>query len=152
MSSPSNIRDFEPADLEQAWRLDQSCFEPGVSYTRGQIRDFVRRPGAVALVVDGKGEGSPMDGFAVGQVSGSRAHVITIDVAASARRSGLGKRLLEELLARFAAAGARTVRLEVDLRNAPARRFYERMGFEETRKLPDYYGYGRDGMRMVREL
>jgi len=26
------------------------------------------------------------------------------------------------------------------------------MGFEETRKLPDYYGYGRDGMRMVREL
>jgi|SRR6478672_5749778 len=152
MSSPSNIRDFEPADLEQAWRLDQSCFEPGVSYTRGQIRDFIGRPGAIALVVDGEGDGPPMDAFAVGQVSGSRAHVITIDVAASARRSGLGKRLLEELLARFAAAGARTVRLEVDLRNAPARRFYERMGFEETRKLPDYYGYGRDGMRMVKEL
>jgi len=152
MSSPSNIRDFEPADLEQAWRLDQSCFEPGVSYTRGQIRDFIGRPGAIALVVDGEGDGPPMDAFAVGQVSGSRAHVITIDVAASARRAGLGKILFESLLSRFTAAGARTVRLEVDLSNAPARRFYERMGFEETRKLPDYYGYGRDGIRMVREL
>ena len=93
-----------------------------------------------------------MAALAIGQVSGSRAHVITIDIAASARRAGLGKRLFEELLARFAAAGARTVRLEVDLRNAPAQRFYERMGFEETRKLPDYYGDGRDGMRMVKEL
>ena len=78
--------------------------------------------------------------------------MITIDVAASARRAGLGKILFESLLSRFTAAGARTVRLEVDLSNAPARRFYERMGFEETRKLPDYYGYGRDGIRMVREL
>ena len=93
-----------------------------------------------------------MGAFAIGQVSGSRAHVITIDVAASSRRAGLGKRVFDELLARFAAAGARTVRLEVDLLNVPARRFYERMGFEETRRLPDYYGYGRDGMRMVKEL
>jgi ribosomal-protein-alanine N-acetyltransferase len=93
-----------------------------------------------------------MIAFAVGQAAGSRGHVITIDVGASARRTGLGKRLLGELLARFAAAGAKTVRLEVDVRNAPARRFYEVMGFEETRRLPDYYGAGLDGMRMVKEL
>jgi ribosomal protein S18 acetylase RimI-like enzyme len=46
----------------------------------------------------------------------------------------------------------KTVRLEVDVRNAPARRFYEGMGFEETRRLPDYYGTGLDGLRMVKEL
>src|SRR4051794_19380337 len=106
MASPFTIRHFEPSDLGAARRLDQGRFEPGISYSRGQIRDFIRRPGAVALVVGGKGEDSPLDAFAVGQVSGSRAHVITIDVAASARRAGVGKRLLEELLARFAAAGA----------------------------------------------
>jgi [ribosomal protein S18]-alanine N-acetyltransferase len=144
------IRDFLPADLETAYQLDQSCFEQGISFTRGQIRDFVRRPGAISLVAERPGE--EMAAFAIGQVAGSRAHVITIDVRAAHRRSGLGRRVLEELLSRFAAAGAKTVRLEVDLRNAPARRFYERMGFEETRKLPDYYGYGIDGMRMVKEL
>jgi ribosomal-protein-alanine N-acetyltransferase len=146
------IRDFLASDLEKAYQLDQTCFESGISFTRGQIRDFVRRPGAISLVAERGTEAREMVAFAIGQVSGSRAHVITIDVAASARRSGLGRTLLEELLARFAAAGARTVRLEVDLRNAPARRFYESMGFEETRKLPDYYGYGLDGMRMVKEL
>jgi [ribosomal protein S18]-alanine N-acetyltransferase len=147
------IRDFLASDLEPAYQLDQACFEQGISFTRGQIRDFVRRPGAVALVAERPaGGGREMLAFAIGQVSGSRAHVITIDVARAARRGGLGKRLMVELLTRFGAAGARTVRLEVDLRNAPARRFYEGMGFEETRRLPDYYGYGLDGMRMVKEL
>jgi ribosomal-protein-alanine N-acetyltransferase len=152
VTSAYTIREFLPSDLETAYQLDQSCFEQGISFTRGQIRDFVRRPGAISLVAERPGNPVEMGAFAIGQVSGSRAHVITIDVAASARRAGLGKRVFDELLARFAAAGARTVRLEVDIRNAPARRFYERMGFEETRKLPDYYGYGRDGMRMVKEL
>jgi ribosomal-protein-alanine N-acetyltransferase len=152
VTSAYTIREFLPSDLETVYQLDQSCFEQGISFTRGQIRDFVRRPGAISLVAERPGNPAEMGAFAIGQVSGSRAHVITIDVAASARRAGLGKRVFDELLARFAAAGARTVRLEVDIRNAPARRFYERMGFEETRKLPDYYGYGRDGMRMVKEL
>lgn len=151
MPSEFTLREFEPSDLEAAYRLDQSCFEEGISFTRGQIRDFVRRPGAIALVAEPAGA-AELSALAIGQVAGSRAHVITIDVAASARRAGLGRRVFDELLARFAAAGARTVRLEVDLRNAPARRFYERMGFEETRRLPDYYGYGLDGMRMVKEL
>ncbi|HEX4440351.1 MAG TPA: GNAT family N-acetyltransferase [Thermoanaerobaculia bacterium] len=145
------IRDFLSADLERAYQLDQSCFEPGISFTRGQIRDFVRRPGAISLVAEPAGD-APMAALAIGQVSGHRSHVITIDVAAAQRRGGLGRRLFEELLSRFSAAGAKTVRLEVDVRNAAARRFYERMGFEETRRLPDYYGPGRDGLRMLREL
>ena len=146
------IRDWRPSDLEPAYQLDQSCFEQGISFTRGQIRDFVRRPGAISIVAERPGNPAEMAAFAIGQVAGSRAHVITIDVRSSHRRTGLGRKLLEDLLDRFASAGARTVRLEVDVLNAPARRFYERMGFEETRKLPDYYGYGRDGMRMVKEL
>jgi ribosomal protein S18 acetylase RimI-like enzyme len=52
----------------------------------------------------------------------------------------------------MAAAGARDVRLEVDVRNAHAVRFYERMGFRKTRNLPDYYGWGLDGSRMTRKL
>jgi len=152
MSSSFTIRDFVPADLEAAYQLDQSCFEAGISFTRGQIRDFVRRPGAIALVAERPDGTGPMAAFAIGQVAGHRAHVITIDVAASTRRGGLGRTLFEELLSRFAAAGAKTVRLEVDVTNAPARRFYERMGFEETRRLPDYYGPGREGLRMIREL
>ena len=49
-------------------------------------------------------------------------------------------------------AGAREIRLEVDIQNEAAVRFYERMGFRTARTLPDYYGPGRDGFRMTRKL
>lgn len=52
----------------------------------------------------------------------------------------------------MARAAARDVRLEVDVRNTNALRFYERMGFKTTRKLPDYYGAGLEGLRMTRKL
>ncbi len=144
------IRELAPDDLEEAYLLDQTCFEDGIAYTRGQIRDFLTREGAIALAAD-REDGS-LAAFAIGHVAGSRGHVVTIDIAASHRRHGLGRRLLSELKGRMAAAGAREVRLEVDKRNDAAIRFYERMGFRATRTLPDYYGAGLDGLRMTRRL
>ena len=144
------IRDLRPGDLEAAYRLDQTCFEESIAYTRGQIRDFLTRDGAIALAADAP-DGS-LAAFAIGHVAGSRGHVVTIDIATPHRRQGLGQRLLSELKARMAAGGAREVRLEVDKRNLTAIRFYERMGFRATRTLPDYYGAGLDGLRMTRRL
>lgn len=148
------IRDYRPDDLEAAYRLDQSCFEDGISYTRGQIRAFLAREGAVALVVDVEPESEEGEllAFAIGEVTGRKAHIVTIDIAAAGRRQGIGARLLGELLERMERAGAREARLEVDVRNTSAIRFYERMGFRATRKLPDYYGWGLEGLRMTRKL
>ncbi len=146
------IRDYRVDDLEAAYQLDQSCFEEGISYTRGQIRDFLTREGAIALVVDDADDAERLAAFAIGHVAGRRGHVVTIDIAAGARRRGLGRIVLEELLARMARAGARDVRLEVDTRNTNAIRFYESMGFKTTRTLPDYYGADLDGLRMTRRI
>ena len=147
----ATVREYRPEDLDAAYRLDQSCFEEGISYTRGQIRAFLAREGAIALVVDAENE-EDLDAFAIGHVAGRRGHVVTIDIAGRARKRGLGRRVFEELLARMAQAGAREIRLEVDVRNGDAIRFYERMGFRTARRLPDYYGAGRDGYRMTRKL
>jgi ribosomal-protein-alanine N-acetyltransferase len=144
------IRDFRPPDLEAAYQLDQRCFEPGIAYTRGQIRDFLTRDGAIALAAD-SGDGA-LVAFAIGHATGARGHVVTIDIASGERRRGLGRRLLSDLMNRLAAAGARHVRLEVDPRNGDAVRFYEHMGFRAARTLRDYYGPGRDGLRMTREV
>jgi ribosomal-protein-alanine N-acetyltransferase len=76
---------------------------------------------------------------------------MTVDVASGHRRLGVGRALLKELVARLERAGAQFIRLEVDLRNTGAIRFYERLGFRETRCLPGYYGEGLDGLEMVRE-
>ena len=142
------LRDFRPTDLEAAYELDQLCFEPDVAYTRGQLRHFLSRENASGIVAEVDGD---LAGFAVGHRSGSRGHVVTIDVSSAHRRRGVGGSLLRELVRRLEESGARRVRLEVDLRNAGAIRFYESLGFQETRRLRGYYGDGLDGLEMIRE-
>jgi ribosomal-protein-alanine N-acetyltransferase len=152
-SATAPVRDYRPEDLEAAYQLDQSCFEDGISYTRGQIRAFLAREGAIAVVVeDPESPEGNLAAFAIGHVAGRRGHVVTIDISAGARRKGLGAKVLGELLSRMTRAGARDVRLEVDVRNTNAIRFYEKMGFRATRKLPDYYGWGLEGLRMTKKL
>ncbi len=143
------VRELRADDLEAAYTLDQACFEPGIAYSRAEIRSFLARPGSIALAAEADGR---LVGFAIAERRGRRAHVITIDIAADSRRRGLGRRLFAELSRRLTAAGAREVRLEVDVRNAGAIRFYEGQGFERTRTLPGYYGKGLDGLEMIREI
>jgi len=145
---PGVVRELLAHDLEEAWALDQSCFEPGIAYSRAEIRSFVRRPGAVALAAE---RGGRLEGFAIAERRGARGHVITIDVAEAARRRGVGRRLFAELFTRLESAGAREIRLEVDVRNAGAIRFYEGLGFGRTRILRGYYGTGLDAYEMVRK-
>jgi ribosomal-protein-alanine N-acetyltransferase len=144
----TQLRDLEPErDLEEAFQLDQICFERGIAYSRSELRGFLSRAGAVALVAE---TDAGLAGFAIGHCRGARAHIVTIDIAQGGRRRGTGKLLLAELLRRLGDSGAREIRLEVDVRNAGAIRFYEQMGFRKTRGLADYYGEGIDGLEMVR--
>ena len=143
------LRDFRPEDLEGAFELDQICFEPGIAYSRSEIRGFLSRAGAVALVAE---SGGALAGFAIGHRRGGKGHIVTIDIARGSRRRGAGKLLLAELLRRLGEGGAQQIRLEVDARNAGAIRFYEQMGFRATRKLKDYYGEGVDGLEMFTDV
>jgi ribosomal-protein-alanine N-acetyltransferase len=143
------LRDFRPEDLEAAFELDQICFEPGIAYSRSELRGFLSRAGAVALAAE---NGDALAGFAIGHRRGARGHIVTIDIAPPGRRSGTGKLLLTELLRRLGEGGARQIRLEVDARNAGAIRFYGQMGFRAARPLADYYGEGVDGLEMVTDL
>jgi [ribosomal protein S18]-alanine N-acetyltransferase len=142
------LRNVRKADLEALYLLDQACFEPDIAYTRGQLQDLLSRDHAVGVVAEVDGG---LAGFAIGHRTGGRGHVVTLDVAGRYRRRGVGRVLLRELVERLERAGARTIRLEVDLRNEGAIRFYERLGFRETRRLRGYYGDRLDGLEMVRE-
>jgi len=143
------LRDLEPgSDLEAAFQLDQICFEQGIAYSRSELRGFLSRAGAVALVAE---TDAGLAGFAIGHRRGARDQIVTFDIAQGGGRRGTGKLLLAELLRRLGVAGAREIRLEVDVRNAAAIRFYEQMGFRKTRGLADYYGEGIDGLEMVRD-
>jgi GNAT superfamily N-acetyltransferase len=73
-------------------------------------------------------------GMAVGSIAPSEcvAHLYAMWVDPSVRRGGVGARLVEEVSAWAAAAGATELELGVTQTNAAARRLYEACGFADT--------------------
>lgn len=141
------LRDIRPQDFEALHALDQSCFEPDISYSREELRGFLRLPTVEGAVAE---SGGAVAGFVISyRAPGNIGHVVTLDVAQAHRRSGVGRALMEEVMARLARRGVKGYRLEVDATNAPALSFYQAFGFRESRRLPDYYGHGREGIEMI---
>jgi ribosomal-protein-alanine N-acetyltransferase len=150
---PFVIRDFKSEDFEHLWRLDQACFAPGIAYSREELKSYIRHRGAFTLVAaDAKdGNEGEIAGFIVAY-GGPNGHVITIDVDAAARRSGVGSLLLQAAEDRLRAAGSRAVGLETAVDNLPALAFYKRHGYSVVRTWPRYYSNGVDALVMKKEF
>ncbi len=143
------IRDFNPADFETLWRMDQECFPPGIAYSKQELKSYIRRRGSFTLVAED--EGRKPAGFIVVH-NGATGHVITIDVIEDARRSGVGSLLLQAAEERLRAGGSRVVGLETAVDNLAALSFYKRHGYSVIRTRPRYYSNGVDALVMKKEL
>jgi len=186
---PFTLRDFRPDDFDTLWRIDQSCFADGISYSRAELRLYIRRRGSFTLVAvkdipeqanvgrstepgsappkrepdryalnheSGGQECPPLHdaiaGFIVAEMDRGSGHIITIDVIAAARRSGLGSLLLRSAEIRLRAAGCRTVELEAAVDNASALAFYKRHGYSVIKVWPRYYSNGVDALVLQKSL
>jgi [ribosomal protein S18]-alanine N-acetyltransferase len=144
------LREIRPGDLEALYQLDQICFEPGIAYSRTELKQILRVAAGLSIVAEADGE---IVGFAAGYLSARHhGHVVTLDVSPQSRRGGIGRALMAELMERLARAGAVQVKLEVDARNAAALAFYKGFGFRRRRKIADYYGADRPAWEMVKEI
>jgi ribosomal-protein-alanine N-acetyltransferase len=83
--------------------------------------------------------GSAMAGFIMSRLVEDEAEILSIAVARPRRGRGLARNLLNLHLRRLAALGARAVFLEVDEHNAAAIQLYDRAGFHEISRRPNYY-------------
>ncbi len=151
------IREIRPADFEELWQIDQACFEPGISYSREELRRFIRARGAFTLVAQMQGaasgtlesEGAAISGFLIGQTDPRKnGHIVTIDVRESARRAGVGSRLMNVAEERLRGEGCQGIYLEVAVNNPAALGFYKRHGFTVLKTLPRYYQNGVDAFLM----
>jgi [ribosomal protein S18]-alanine N-acetyltransferase len=88
----------------------------------------------LAAEVDGR-----IVGYAGLSVADSEAWVQNIAVRRDMQRHGIGRRLLEALLAAAARRGTPTVLLEVAVDNEPAQRLYAEYGFSTVGVRRGYY-------------
>jgi ribosomal-protein-alanine N-acetyltransferase len=171
---PFTIRDFQSADFDTLWRIDQDCFPPGISYSRTELKVYIRRRGsftlvavdavASATVVTDSGKRKQISptitsaivnvaGFIVAEAdSRGHGHIITIDVVAAARRSGVGSLLLRAAEKRLRAAGCCSVELETAVDNVSALSFYKRHAYSVIKTFPRYYSNGVDALVLQKDL
>jgi [ribosomal protein S18]-alanine N-acetyltransferase len=146
---PLPLRDYRPSDFRALWELDQACFSPEIAYTKAELQHFLDYPGSFTLIAEHDGV---IHGFILTHVHQKHGHVITIDIRADQRRTGLGSHLLRAAEERLRALGKEAVALEVAVDNPAAITFYNRHGFTLVKTMPRYYNNGVDALRMAKAL
>jgi len=128
---------IEPATLRDAARLAQLH---SASFHRGWgENEFESMLTERNTLVHRLRVGRKIIGFAVSRIAADEAEILSIAVAASHRGRGLSRNLLLTHLGHLAGRGARTVFLEVEENNQPARRLYQRAGFATVGRRERYY-------------
>ena len=144
------LRDHRLADFEALWQLDQECFPPELAYSRTELAGYMRRQNSLTLVAEREGK---VAGYIVAERGGRKVgHIITLDVRAQARRSGLGAKLMAAAEERLRAMGCASILLEVAVTNAPAIAFYHRQGYATLATVPRYYNDKTDALLLGKKL
>jgi [ribosomal protein S18]-alanine N-acetyltransferase len=78
-------------------------------------------------------------GFIMSRLAADEAEILSVAVAARSQGRGLARALLNLHLRRLAGLSVRAVFLEVDEHNRAAIRLYQRAGFREVARRPNYY-------------
>ena len=127
----------EPASLRDAAALAEIH---GASFHRGWGEgEFERMLTERNTLVHRLRMGRKIIGFSVSRMAADEAEILSIAVAETHRGRGLSNSLLLTHLGHLAGRGVRTVFLEVEENNPPARRLYERTGFAIVGRRERYY-------------
>lgn len=142
------LRLLEVGDVARVVALEEAIF-PEDPWTEGMISEELQVRGRHYVGVE---VGDRLVGYA-GITLGSDADVMTVGVLPEARGRGLGRLLVEDLLAAARRAGARRVFLEVRASNEVAIGLYARLGFARIGRIRRYFRHpSEDAVTMRADL
>ncbi len=143
------LRKYQPQDFEALYAIDQACYQPGIAYSRRDLRNYLRFPGADCLVAENDNQ---IAGFILTAHDGHSGYVITIDVLEPHRRRGLGAMMLREAERALSASGVQEVALETATNNASAIAFWKKHGYRTQGVTKNYYSGGLDAYSMLKAI
>lgn len=142
------VRAAIPADIPSLLALDRAAPTAAHWSEAEYQRLFAADAGRVMLVI----EGDYVQGFIIGRDLGPEWEIENIVVAEAARRRGMGKRLVGELLALAGTRGVHAVFLEVRESNRPARALYSKAGFIESGRRKSYYKHPEEDALLYKKF
>jgi len=144
---------IEPATIRDAPRLAQLH---GTSFHRGWGEsEFERMLAERNTLVQRLRLRRKIIGFAVSRMGADEAEILSIAIDAGHRGKGFSRNLLLTHLGHLAGYGVRSIFLEVEENNHPARRLYQWAGFAVVGRRERYYqqdGEQLNALLMRRDL
>ena len=128
------IRDAQASDVPAVVAIEWASFPD--PWSAQSFRGLVSQPPARFRVAEVLGE---IAGYSVAWQVGDEAELANLAVAAAARRQGVGRALLDDLLRHADERGVATTYLEVREGNAAAQALYRSRGFAEAGRRRHYY-------------
>jgi [ribosomal protein S18]-alanine N-acetyltransferase len=131
-------------DLDQVLGIESASFSH--PWNRTHFHDELKSPHSFPFsAFDGTGR---LVGYICPMIILDEGHILDVAVHPDFRGHGLGKLLVEKVLAICRERDAEFVSLEVRPSNIEAISLYHRLGFIETGKRPRYYHDGEDAILM----
>jgi [ribosomal protein S18]-alanine N-acetyltransferase len=144
------LRPYDSCDFDALYTLDRACYPPGIAYSRSMLRWFLKQSGANCIVAEDAG--AKIKAFVLVEAEVRVGHIITLDVAAECRRSGLGTELTVAAENALAMNGVREIELETAIDNAAGIAFWTRRGYRTVGTIPRYYLDRVDALCMTKIL
>lgn len=138
-----DLASFHPSDIG-AERLD-----PRAARARSLREELVRTWARLRVARNASGD---VVGYVLFWHVVDEIHLLNVAVAPHARRSGIGRLLVETVVTYAREHAAAKILLEVRASNVAALALYGRLGFTQFNVRERYYSDGEDGVEMLLEL
>lgn len=143
----SHIVTMTSCHVPQVAALEKECFiDP---WSQRSVASELDNPLALWLVWEEDGQ---VLGYVGSQTVLDETDMMNVAVSAQARRRGIAQALVEALVIQLKQRGSRCLTLEVRASSAPAIALYEKLGFRQVGRRPNYYSHPKeDGLILRKE-
>ena len=128
------IKPMNESHVAQVAALEKICFS--MPWSENSVRSELTNPLSLWLVAE---EENVVLGYIGSQAVMDEADVMNVAVVPDRRREGIAQKLVEALVATLDGKDVHALLLEVRASNEPAKALYERQGFTQVGRRPNYY-------------
>ena len=140
------IKNMESIHVAPVAALEKLCFsEP---WSENSVAGELSNPLSLWLVAV---DGEHLAGYVGSQSVLGESDMMNIAVDPNYRRQGVAAALIEALVASLKVNGNHCLTLEVRASNVPAIALYEKLGFAQVGRRPNYYRIPKEGALILRK-
>ena len=132
--------------VAQVAAMEKQCFSD--PWSESSVASELSNPLSAWLVAM---DGDVLAGYVGSQSVMGESDMMNIAVDAHYRRQGIAQALVEALVAQLKEKGNHSLTLEVRISNQPAIALYEKLGFAQVGRRPNYYRNPKEDALILRK-